>query len=149
MNCKRVLKMSLQNNRSAVVDSGANLYVARQRRARKYPEPPALALDEDGVILNLSELGEELLGCSCSDLSGRHISRLFPELSGISLVQQGRLNPSLNYVCHCGKVFHAQNLQGGTFFSRLYFVCLANEDGQPRLRLIVRPLDDAESDSAH
>lgn len=115
---------------------------SRERADEHYAdwcEPPALTLDESGVIQDCNRPCEMLFGARCINLVGRHVSSLFSELLDVALVQQGRLNPVLNYNCHCGQLFHAQSRQGHAFSSKLYFVHLAN-DGRPSLRLIVRPL---------
>jgi hypothetical protein len=107
-------------------------------------DPPALSLDERGMILDCSKTFEKLSGFRRSDLVWRHVSTLFSQLTGVELVQAGQVNPFLNYLCRCGQLFHAQNQQGDTFSSNLSIVRL-EYDGRRFLRLIVNPSDIAYS----
>lgn len=128
---------------SAVVESAAFPGAEQLKRTRKYSaewhEPPALTLDERGMIRDCSESGESLFGYRRhDDLIWQHISRLLPQLSGVALVLEGRINPLLNFLCRCGKLFETQNRLGDTFLSKLSFVQLEH-DAIPTLRLIVCP----------
>lgn len=105
----------------------------------EWDEPPALSLDETGFILKCSKSCEKLFGYRSPDLAKLHISCLIPQLSGHKLVMDGRFNPMLDFLCHCGHLFLAQNRQGDTFKGELSFVRVENE-GRRSLRLIVRPL---------
>jgi hypothetical protein len=106
--------------------------------------PPALSLDERGMIHDCSKSFEKLFGFRRSDLVWKHVSKLFPRLADVELVQSGRLNPLLNYLCHCGHLYEALNSQGETFSSNLSFVHI-EFDGRRSLRMIVRPVDSAEA----
>lgn len=112
---------------------------SRMERTMEWYEPPALALDETGVIQRCSESCEELFGYTSLDLVTQHISRLFPQLSSHELIIDGRLNPMLDFLCHCGHRFQGRHRHGGTFQSELNFVRLEH-GGRRSLRLIVRPL---------
>lgn len=120
----------------ALIDINSSSYAESQ-------EPPALTLDERGMIRDCSRSGEMLFGYRRHDLVWQHVSVLFPQLSGVALVQQQRLNPLLNFFCRCGKLFQSQNRQGDTFLCKLSFVRLES-DGRHILRLIVRPSDDTK-----
>jgi hypothetical protein len=102
-------------------------------------DPPSLALDERGMIQDCSKSFENLFGFQRSDLVWQHVSRLLPQLTGIELIQAGRLNPFLNYLCHCGHHYEAKNRQGGVFSCILSFVRV-EFDGKRSLRLIINPL---------
>jgi hypothetical protein len=106
--------------------------------------PPALSLDERGMIQDCSKSLEKLFGFRRRDLVWKHVSQLFPRLADVELVQSGHLNPLLNYLCHCGHLYEALNSRGETFSSNLSFVHI-EFDGRRSLRLIVRPTDSAEA----
>ena len=100
----------------------------------------ALTLDERGVILDCSKAAERLFGYLRSELMWRHVSQLLPQLIEDVLVQDGRLNPKLSFLCHSGHLFQTHNQQGHAFHSELHFVELNNLSGRS-LRLIVCPVD--------
>lgn len=119
--------------------SGQKLPIGSTYRSN---EPPALALDETGVIQKCSESCEKLFGYRSGDLVKQHISRLFPQLAEFKLFLDGTFNPKLDFLCHCGHLFQAQNWQGNTFKSELSFVRIEN-NGSRNLRLIIRPMRNA------
>ncbi len=135
-----------QNN--VVIEPNAFPNAERLKRTHKYSakwhEPPALTLDERGMICDCSESGESLFGYRRHDLTWQHVSKLLPQLSGVALVLEGRINPLLQFLCHCGHLFQVQNRLGDTFPSGLSFVHLEH-DGIHTLRLIVRPSDNAKT----
>ena len=100
----------------------------------------ALTLDERGVILDCSKAAERLFGYLRSELMWRHVSQLLPQLIEDVLVQDGRLNPKLSFLCHSGHLFQTHGRQGRAFRSELHFVELNNLSGRI-LRLIVCPVD--------
>jgi len=140
--------MNLVKKSNNVIETNASSYAVWQKMADEHPaewyEPPALSLDERGMIRDCSRSGERLFGYQPHDLVWQHVSMLFPQLSGVALVQEGRFNPLLNFLCRCGKLFQTQNRQGDTFLSKLSFVRL-EYDGRHTLRLIVSPSDNAKS----
>jgi len=101
-------------------------------------DPPALSLDDRGMIQDCSKSFERLFGFQRPELVWRHISRLFPQLEHIELVQAGQLNPLLNYLCHCGHLYQVLNQQGDIFLSHLSFVRI-EFNGKRYLRLILHP----------
>jgi PAS domain S-box-containing protein len=101
-------------------------------------EPAALMLDERGLICDCSDSSEELFGYSRQELIWQHVSKLLPQLSDVELVQDGRLNPRISFLCHCGRLFRAQNRQGNVFSSELKFVS-TDHAGKQILRLLVQP----------
>lgn len=102
-------------------------------------DPPSLALDERGMIQDCSKSFENLFGFQRRDLVWQHVSRLLPQLTGVDLVQAGRLNPLLNYLCHCGHRYDAQDRQG-RIVSCILSLVRVEFDGKRSLRLIINPL---------
>ncbi|MGO8755750.1 MAG: PAS domain-containing protein [Gallionellaceae bacterium] len=102
-------------------------------------EPPVWLLDESGMIQDSSKSVEELFGYRQSELVWQHISCLIPQLSEVVLIQKGRVNRQIEFICHCGHIFMGLNRNGDTFPNELSFILLEHE-GLHTLRLIVRPL---------
>jgi PAS fold len=101
-------------------------------------DPPALSLDERGMIQDCTKSFERLFGFQRRDLVWQHVSRLLPQLAGVDLIQAGRLNPFLNYLCHCGHHYQAQNRQGDSFSCSLSLVRV-EFGGKRSLRMIINP----------
>jgi PAS domain S-box-containing protein len=101
-------------------------------------EPPALSLDEQGMIQECSRSFERLFGFSQNDLLYHHFSMLFPQLTGVELVHAGQINPLLNYLCRCGHHFLTKNRKGEVFTSNLSIAHIGY-DGSRLLRILVRP----------
>lgn len=99
---------------------------------------PELLLDETGLIKDCSKYVEALFGYRRHELVWQHISCLFPQLSDYELIQRGRINPQLDFICHCGHIFMALDRQGGTSANELSIIKLEH-NGLRTLRLIVRP----------
>jgi hypothetical protein len=141
--------MKLQTEADATSEFDASSYIKRQTLAAERPSaerhvPPELSLDEHGIIQDCSKSIEMLFGYRQCELLWQHISCLFPQLSGITLIQDGRVNPLLNYMCHCDHAFEALNKQSDFIICNLSFFRMQHE-GIPTLRLIVRPVTDAKS----
>lgn len=134
--------MNLQMADDAVLNTEMPAYTKRQNLAymdlTAKHDPPALSLDEQGLIIECSESIETLFGFKHRDFVYRHFSMLFPELAGVDLAQAGRINPLLNYLCRCGHLFHAQNRQGEIFTCSLS-ISHIGYDGSRLLRMLVRP----------
>jgi PAS domain-containing protein len=103
-----------------------------------WQDPPALILDERGMICDCSKAGEILFGYPRQDMVWQHVSKLLPELSEIQLVKNGQFNPQLGFLCHCGHHFQATNRLGNVFLSELHFVIL-NDAETRQIRMIVQP----------
>jgi PAS domain S-box-containing protein len=101
--------------------------------------PPVLLLDEDGFIQECGHSIEQIFGYSQHELLWQHVSCLFPKLGEVDLIQQGRVNPMLNYICHCDHIFEAINKHGGISVCNLNLFMLEHA-GMKNLRLIVRPV---------
>ncbi len=116
----------------------------RSRYRAEWQEPPALTLDERGMICDCSRAGEKLFGYGRKDIVWQHVSKLLPELSDIELLKGGQFNPQLGFLCHCGHHFRATNRLGNVFLSELHFVLLNGTD-KHTIRMIVQPFDDTRS----
>lgn len=103
-------------------------------------DPPALTIDERGMICDCNRAIENLFGYRRSEVVWRHISMLLPQMEDIELMPQGRVNPRLQFLCRIGKPFAALDRSGERFDSNLFFNDLGNP-GSPRLRVIVRAAD--------
>jgi hypothetical protein len=101
-------------------------------------------VDERGMILDCSNTSEKIFGYRRRDVVMLHVSKLFPELAEIELVQKGEFNPALVFLCRCGKLYQAKNRLGDTFLCNLNFVHLAN-NGKNTLRLIASPANNDRS----
>jgi PAS domain S-box-containing protein len=108
--------------------------------ACKRHDPPALSMDERGMILDCSKSFETLSGYLRSELVWQPVSRVFPQMEGVDLVKSGELNPVLYYLCRCGHHFHVQNKRGEFFANGLSMVRIEN-NGRKRLRMIVHHSD--------
>jgi hypothetical protein len=104
----------------------------------EWNDPPALSVDEHGMIQECSKSLERLFGFSQSDLLYQHFSMLFPQLTGVELVHEGQINPLLNYLCRCGHHFLTKNWKGEVFASNLSIAHIGY-DGSRLLRVLVRP----------
>lgn len=98
----------------------------------------ALIMDERGMILECNCAAEKLFGYPASELIWRHVSLLLPQLEEGSLVKDGRINPRLSFMCHCGHLFQALDRQCNLFFSELHLFEL-NNLGKRTLRAILCP----------
>ena len=103
-----------------------------------WQEPPALTLDERGMICDCSKAGETLFGYSRKDLVWQHVSKLLPELSAIQLVKNGKLNQQLAFLSRCGRPFCAINRIGTLFLIELNVVLLYVA-GKRSIRVILQP----------
>ncbi len=109
-----------------------------ERHIAGWQEPATLTLDELGLIHDCSNSGEKLFGYRRGDLVRQHVSRLFPQLSEVVLVENAKINPRLGFLCHCGHHFMAQGREGRAFLSKLSFVLL-DIAGKGALKLTVWP----------
>lgn len=135
-------EMKLQSEDNAASGNYASVKAMRAEDARHHPseqhEPPALSLDDRGMILDCSKSFGKLLGFQRSDLVWQHVSTLFPQLAGVELVQAGHVNSLLSYLCRCGKLYQAKNRQGDFLSINLSFVRIQYK-GKGILRLIAHP----------
>lgn len=98
--------------------------------------PPALMLDEVGIIRDCSKSVERLFGYRPDELVWQHISCLFPQFSKVELIQKGQINQKLNFISRCGHIFMGLNKQGNPIPTELNFVRLEH-NGVCNLRLVL------------
>lgn len=110
-----------------------------EAQGRERHTPASLSLDSRGYIQTCARPVEKLFGYRQHELLWQHISCLFPQFFEVALIQDERLNPLLNYLCHCDHDFEAIDKQGEPVVCNLNLFLVEN-DGQQSLRLIVRPL---------
>lgn len=64
-----------------------------------------LTLDEVGMIVDCDGAIEAMFDYSPAELLLRHVSILLPRLQYFELLQNGRINERLHYLCHIGLPF--------------------------------------------
>ena len=117
---------------------GSQHMTSTSKRPFGWRELATLLLDENGMIRDCSNTGEELFGYTFRDIVSQHVSKLLPQLSGVELVKDGQLNPKLDYLCHCGHLFEVQTEFGGILPSELSLVSLEHA-GKRILKLFILP----------
>jgi len=100
-----------------------------------------LTLDDLGVIRDCSRACEPVFGYQPDELIGRHISVLLPQLPDADLVQDGRINSRLAFLCHCAFAFQARCRDGRFFASELFI----NRLDTHNVVVLVRNLDMSRS----
>lgn len=103
-------------------------------------ELAALTLDDLGVIHDCSHACELAFGYLMDELAGRHASIVLPQLSDTELVQDGRINSRLAYLCHCAAAFQARRRDGRDFASELFI----NRLERHNVVVLVRSLEGAD-----
>jgi PAS domain S-box-containing protein len=114
-----------------------NMYVPPRTFDAGMDELPSLTLDDLGVIRVCSDTCEQVFGYALDELAGRHVSVIFPQLPDTELVQDGRINSRLAYLCHCAVAFQARRRDGRCFASELFI----NRLGVHNVVVLVRSLD--------
>jgi hypothetical protein len=141
-------EMNLQIKSNAALEISASASAKLQKcsdtNSTERNDPPSLSLDECGLIQGCSKSFEALFGFRHNDLVLHHVSMLYPQLTGVELIQAGQLNPLLNYLCRCGHLYQTQNRQGDTFSSKLSFV-FTGYDRSRSLKMIVQPSGNANT----
>lgn len=97
----------------------------------------ALTLDQNGFIQDFIDASEILFGFNRSELLQNHISTLLPQLLGINLFSDGRLNSRLAYLTRCGHPYVAKAKNGKLFDIGLNIVQLEFKKN-PILKVIIR-----------
>lgn len=101
-------------------------------------EVAALFLDHRGMIRGCNAASESLFSYRRSELVWQHVSMLLPQLAELDLLQNGRINGRLRFLCRIGRSFDAV-AQGGKQFASELFLNLLGNDGSRHLTLLVRP----------
>jgi hypothetical protein len=135
------MNMLTENFATRTMDSASHAvrHAVKTERKSEHHSPAVLLLDVNGYIQECGNSIEELCGYSQHELLWQHISCLFPKLGEIDLLQNGKLNPMLNYICHCDHIFEAMHKKSGIIVCNLNFFMVEHAGGQ-NLRLIVRPV---------
>jgi len=94
-------------------------------------------LDDQGIIRDCSWACEQIFGYVQEAVVGRHISLLLPQLANTELVQEGRINSRLAFLCHCAFSFQARRRDGRCFASELFI----NHLGSHNVVVLVRSLE--------
>jgi PAS domain S-box-containing protein len=102
------------------------------------PGLATLFLNHAGLIENCSSACEAVFGYPRRELRGRHVSLLLPKLEGIELVNDGRINSRLRFLCRCAVPFLARR-RDGTRFNSEVFLNYLNGKAQ-RVQILVRDL---------
>lgn len=101
-------------------------------------DPAALMLRRDGTICDCNANAETLFRFRRDQLLSHHISLLFPQLSAVELLQEGRPNPQLSFRSYIDQPFEAVRHDGGHFSGKIFLTDLGNAN-ECRLRLVIRP----------
>lgn len=101
-----------------------------------------LELDEQGRIRTCTRAAAHLFGYSdATELLGRSILHLFPQLDHAPLMHQGKVSGRLKMLSRCGVSFRARRCNGEYFDADLYINEL-DSDGDKRIVMIVQPRSD-------
>ena len=98
-------------------------------------------LDDQGVIRDCCRACEPVFGYLPDQLIGHHISVLLPQFPNTDLVQEGRINSRLAFLCHCAFAFQARRRDGRFFASELFI----NHLDTHNVVVLVRNLDVSKS----
>ena len=98
-----------------------------------------LILLENGMILNCNQAGASLLGCDPSNLTWQPISRLLPQLAGLALVLDEKINPYLKFLSVVGHRYEVRAMNGTHFACELFFSELEEFD-RHCLRIVMQPI---------
>ena len=98
-----------------------------------------LTLLENGMILNCNLAGASLLGCDSSKLTWQPISRLLPQLAGLALVLDEKINPYLKFLSVVGHRYEVRAMNGTHFACELFF-SEVEEFGRHCLRIVMQPI---------
>ena len=115
----------------------ANMHVPPRTFNAGKDELLALTLDDTGVIRACSPTCEQVFGYMADELAGNHVSVILPQLPDTGLVQDGRINSRLAYLCHCAVAFQARRRDGRYFSSELFI----NRLGVHNVVVLVRSLE--------
>ena len=98
-----------------------------------------LTLLENGMILNCNLAGASLLGCDSSKLTWQPISRLLPQLAGLALVLDEKINPYLKFLSVVGHRYEVRAMNDTHFACELFF-SEVEEFGRHCLRIVMQPI---------
>jgi PAS domain S-box-containing protein len=98
-----------------------------------------IELDKNGIIQDCNPACEDLVGYRKEELVSRPISLLINMLARYPLTLGDRIEPRLDFICHCGIPFQMEKKTGSAFFSQLNLVYLRHLEAV-RVRLLATPL---------
>jgi hypothetical protein len=101
--------------------------------------PAVLTVLENGMILDCNKAGAELLGCVSNKLTWQPISKLFPQLTDITLMLGKEVNPCLRFLSIAGHRFEGVGMSGAHFASELFFNA-TDEFGKRCLKITLKPI---------
>jgi PAS domain S-box-containing protein len=87
-----------------------------------------LALDDQGIILAWGHRSEAVFGYRKGELVGHHVSTLLPQLEGMDLVLEDRINSRIAFLCHCAMPFTVRHRDGNRFSSELFINRLGHQN---------------------
>ena len=91
------------------------------------------------MILNCNQTGASLLGCNPSKLTWQPISRLLPQLAGLALVLNEKINPYLMFLSVVGHCYEVRAMNGTRFACELFF-SEVEDFGRHCLRIVMQPV---------
>lgn len=100
--------------------SGQGARQASRALPQDHAKLVVLRLDDRGIIHDCSAACKDVFGYPAAELIGRHVSILLPQLPEIDLVEEGRINTHLAYLCRCGLAFQARHSSGRHFGVELF-----------------------------
>lgn len=112
---------------------------AARRPPVVWDAPAELVLDGQGVVRDCNGAGAALFGQERDAMLWQHVSRLFPQLESMPLMQDGELSARFRFLCSIGCGFQSVRADGERFVSELFLNELGNP-GSRHVRVIVRPL---------
>lgn len=108
-----------------------------------------LAINDLGLIRDCSEACEQVFGYLPAELAGRHVSTLLPQLADTELVQDGRINARVAYLCHCGVAFQARHRDGLHFAIELFINRLDHHNVAVLVRSLPPPAGNVAAGRIH
>jgi nitrogen-specific signal transduction histidine kinase len=98
-----------------------------------------LIVMENGMILACNKASGQLLGCELKKLTWLPISKLFPQLTDITLMLGKEVNPYLRFLSIAGHRFEVIRMNGVHFASELFFSAI-DDFGKCCLKITLRPI---------
>ena len=105
----------------------------------------ALTLDQNGIICDCNSATEALFRYRRNEIVQRHVSMLLPQLAQLDLMEDGRINQHLHFLCHIGRAFLAVAQDGERFTGELFLNIADNMRGG-FVSVIVRPAEEPGKD---
>jgi len=97
-------------------------------------------LNEGGIIRECTENAEEMFGQNRDQLVSKHISQLFPQLTGIKLVDGEKFNSKLQLFSQLGTFFKSGTYEIASSRCQLFW-SFVGQDNTRLIHLIMVPLE--------